>query len=55
MAVVQEIKQGKCTVRIHDDAYINRSKEEVEETILKASEIVHRNARNKINSEDKTA
>lgn len=55
MAVVQEIKHGRCTVRIHDNAYINRSKEEVEETILRASEIVHRYVRKQSLTEDKTA
>lgn len=45
MAVVQEIIEGRCIVRIHDDAYINRTEEEIKETITRCSEIVYQYAK----------
>ena len=53
MAVVKEIKEGACKITVHDDCYINRTKEEVEQTIKNVSAIIHNAAKKK--GTDKTA
>lgn len=40
MAVVKEIVTPQYTVRVHDDCYINRTPEEIKESMERISKIV---------------
>ena len=42
MAVVKEYKFGNTTVRVHDDSYKDKTKEDIEEIIKKLEEIASR-------------
>ena len=53
--IVETIKKGECTIRIHDDAYVSRTQEEVERTIQKVSSIIYSSLNKKMLANDKTA
>ncbi len=52
MAVVKEIRDGPCIITVHDDCYVGRTKEEVEQIVRDASAIIHNAARKQV---DKSA
>lgn len=43
--VVETINKGECTIIIHDDAYIERTPEEIQKSIQIASSIVYASCR----------
>lgn len=45
MAVVKEIKEGRCRITIYNDCYINRTEEEVQQIIKSVSAIIYESMR----------
>lgn len=52
MAVVKEIRDGPCVITVHDDCYVARSQEDIEQTVKNVSAIIHNAAREQV---DKSA